>query len=291
MATIGLQGRGVMVDFQRKYGNAKIAVDHAMFEEILREQGVVVEPGDILALRTGWAQLLVDMQGSPDKRSCTTRAPGSDSRDPKLLEWIARERHRRDRRRQPRCRSVSAQSGRPGDAVPAAARALPVQARHQPGRDVAPHGARRLAAGQRANPVLSDRATAALARSRRITGHADRHRLRKHDNKPQLLLRRCVRGEVRQRLDVTLPAQRFDVVEQGDIGAERGKRAKEQRELAVALQGLRQLHGTCNVDVPVARVGRNRFEVAVPREHGRGRFRTPACKPGKPSAASPTSAK
>jgi hypothetical protein len=77
MATAGLQGRGVMVDLRRKYGDAKTAVDFVMLEEVMREQGAVVEPGDVLALRTGWAQLLVDMKGSPDRRSCTAPVPGS----------------------------------------------------------------------------------------------------------------------------------------------------------------------------------------------------------------------
>jgi kynurenine formamidase len=89
MATAGLQGRGVMLDLHRVYGNAKVAVDRAALEEIMREQNVVVEPGDILALRTGWAQLLVDMHGSPDKELVHNSGAGLDGRDPKLLEWIA----------------------------------------------------------------------------------------------------------------------------------------------------------------------------------------------------------
>jgi len=89
MATVGLQGRGVMVDLQRKYGNLKIAVDYAMLEEVMREQDVVVEAGDILTLRTGWAQLLVDMKGSPDKEVVHHSSAGLDSNDRRLLEWIA----------------------------------------------------------------------------------------------------------------------------------------------------------------------------------------------------------
>jgi kynurenine formamidase len=89
MATLGLQGRGVMIDLRRRCGDAKVAVDLAMLEEIMREQSVVVEPGDILALRTGWAQLVVDMQGRPDKEVLYSSGAGLDSSDPKLLEWIA----------------------------------------------------------------------------------------------------------------------------------------------------------------------------------------------------------
>jgi kynurenine formamidase len=89
MATAGLQGRGVLVDLHRAYGNTKIAVDYAMLDEVMREQHVTVEPGDILTLRTGWAQLLFDMQGTPDRNVLRTSCAGLDGSDPALLEWIA----------------------------------------------------------------------------------------------------------------------------------------------------------------------------------------------------------
>jgi kynurenine formamidase len=89
MATIGLQGRGVMVDLHRKYGNEKIAVDRAMLEEVMREQHVTIEPGDILTLRTGWSQLVVDMHGAPEKEILSGSCAGLDSNDPNLLDWIA----------------------------------------------------------------------------------------------------------------------------------------------------------------------------------------------------------
>jgi kynurenine formamidase len=89
MATAGLQGRGVMIDLHRRYGDAKTAVDLAMLQDVMREQHVVVEPGDILALRTGWTQLLLEMHGAPDKEVVHDASAGLDSRDPALLDWIA----------------------------------------------------------------------------------------------------------------------------------------------------------------------------------------------------------
>jgi kynurenine formamidase len=89
MATAGLQGRGVLVDLHRKYGDDKIAVTHAMLKEVMDEQGAVVEPGDILTLRTGWAQLVLEMHGSPDKSVAHHSSAGLDGRDPELLAWIA----------------------------------------------------------------------------------------------------------------------------------------------------------------------------------------------------------
>jgi kynurenine formamidase len=89
MATAGLQGRGVLVDLQRVYGTEKTAVDGAMLAAVMRDQDVVIEPGDILALRTGWAQLVMEMQGAPEKEIVHRSCAGLDGRDPELLDWIA----------------------------------------------------------------------------------------------------------------------------------------------------------------------------------------------------------
>ena len=89
MATTGLQGRGVLIDLRRAFGDAKTAVDLAMLREVMRNQNVVVEPGDILALRTGWTQLVLDMHGEPEKSILQNASAGLDSRDPALLDWIA----------------------------------------------------------------------------------------------------------------------------------------------------------------------------------------------------------
>ncbi len=90
MATAGLQGRGVLVDLQRAFGDAKTAVDFPMLARVMREQRVVVEPGDILALRTGWSQLLLDMRGAPDRSVLQNACAGLDGRDPRVLDWIAK---------------------------------------------------------------------------------------------------------------------------------------------------------------------------------------------------------
>jgi kynurenine formamidase len=88
MATNGLQGRGVLVDLLRAFGEARTAVDYAMLSQALRDQRVIVEPGDVLALRTGWSQLVLDMRGAPDRAALQGAGAGLDGRDPLLLNWI-----------------------------------------------------------------------------------------------------------------------------------------------------------------------------------------------------------
>ncbi|HEY0394442.1 MAG TPA: cyclase family protein [Candidatus Elarobacter sp.] len=89
MAAFGLQARAVMVDLHRVFGDQKTAVGYAQLAEIMREQNAVVEPGDVLALRTGWTKLLLGMDRSPDPAIVHHASAGLDGRDPELLRWIA----------------------------------------------------------------------------------------------------------------------------------------------------------------------------------------------------------
>jgi kynurenine formamidase len=89
MAQACIQGRGVMVDLHRRYGNARTDVDFAMLSDVLNEQNVAVEPGDILALHTGFGQLLLDMHGQPDPEIAKSACAALDGSDPALQRWIA----------------------------------------------------------------------------------------------------------------------------------------------------------------------------------------------------------
>ncbi|WP_420393192.1 cyclase family protein [Acuticoccus sp.] len=89
IAATCVQGRGVLVDLHAHHGDARVAVDRAELGRILEADGVVVEPGDILVLHTGWSQLVLDMGKRPDASILHTSCPVLDSRDPTLLEWVA----------------------------------------------------------------------------------------------------------------------------------------------------------------------------------------------------------
>ena len=88
MAAAFIVARGVIVDLHRRYGNAKTYVNAEMLHEVMREQGASVEPGDVLALHTGFGQLIVDMNGKPDKDTLHNTCAGLDGSDPALLDWI-----------------------------------------------------------------------------------------------------------------------------------------------------------------------------------------------------------
>ncbi len=89
MAYHGVQGRGVLVDLAAHLGDDWRAVDRALLEEIMAEDDVVVEPGDMLLLHTGFATRILEYERDPDPAKIFTLCSYLDARDDSLLEWIA----------------------------------------------------------------------------------------------------------------------------------------------------------------------------------------------------------
>lgn len=89
MAAHGVQGRGVLVDLEHHLGREWRGVDLATLQEVMDADGVVVEPGDVLLLHTGFATQLVEWGGNPDPRKVFTTGSYLDAKDPLLLDWIA----------------------------------------------------------------------------------------------------------------------------------------------------------------------------------------------------------
>jgi kynurenine formamidase len=89
MAFHGVQGRGVLVDLAHHLGDDWKGVDRAMLEEIMTADDVVVEPGDMLLLHTGFATRVLEWERNPDPRKIHTMCSYLDARDASLLEWIA----------------------------------------------------------------------------------------------------------------------------------------------------------------------------------------------------------
>lgn len=88
MAEIGMQGRGVLVDLEGEFGRDHVSVGYDDLMRIMAKTGAVVEEGDMLCLHTGFAQMLVEMDGQPDKEKLHSSCAALNGRDPKLLNWI-----------------------------------------------------------------------------------------------------------------------------------------------------------------------------------------------------------
>jgi len=89
MAAHGVQGRGVLVDLAHHLGHEWKAVDLATLQEVMVADDVVVEPGDMLLLHTGFATEVLAMDRQPDPRKIHMMCTSLDARDEALLEWIA----------------------------------------------------------------------------------------------------------------------------------------------------------------------------------------------------------
>ncbi|MGH9273664.1 MAG: cyclase family protein, partial [Acidimicrobiales bacterium] len=81
--------RGVLVDLAHHLGHDWRGVDRTMLEEVLAADGVVVEPGDMLLLHTGFATKVLEWDRDPDPAQLFTTCSYLDARDESLLEWIA----------------------------------------------------------------------------------------------------------------------------------------------------------------------------------------------------------
>ncbi len=89
MAYKGVQGRGVLVDLAHHLGHDWRGVDRTTLEAIMAADNVVVEPGDMLLLHTGFATEILAMNREPDPVKIHTMCTYLDARDPAMLEWIA----------------------------------------------------------------------------------------------------------------------------------------------------------------------------------------------------------
>lgn len=88
MAASAVQGRGVLIDLEREFGRAKTAVGYDQLMSVMEKQNVSVEAGDMVCLHTGFAQMIVEMAGDPDKKILHSSCAALDGRDQKLLQWI-----------------------------------------------------------------------------------------------------------------------------------------------------------------------------------------------------------
>jgi hypothetical protein len=141
-----VQGRAVMIDLHAHFGRERVRVGYDLLMDIMRKDGVVVEPGDMVCLHTGFAQMLLEMNKQPDSAPGRKRLRGAGGRDERLLQWIT------DSGLVALIADNYAVEGLPASprqgscGRPAFARALLVQAGRALGRDLAPDPAGRLVA-------------------------------------------------------------------------------------------------------------------------------------------------
>ena len=88
MAEHGVQGRAVMIDLFAHVGEQHEQVGYDSLMRVMEADRVVVEPGDMVCLHTGFAQALLGMDRQPDAERLARFGAVLDGRDSKLLQWI-----------------------------------------------------------------------------------------------------------------------------------------------------------------------------------------------------------
>jgi kynurenine formamidase len=88
MAATCVQGRAVMIDLKREFGTAALVIGYRELKAAMDAQSVVVEPGDMVCLRTGFDEALLEMGGKPDMVRLQGRFAALDGRDEALRRWI-----------------------------------------------------------------------------------------------------------------------------------------------------------------------------------------------------------
>lgn len=87
-AVKAIQGRGVLVDLHAHVRHARELIGYDRLMQIMQADQVVVEPGDMLLLYTGFADLILSMNRQPDMSVLNNSCAALDGRDTRLLQWI-----------------------------------------------------------------------------------------------------------------------------------------------------------------------------------------------------------
>tara|TARA_R110000772_G_scaffold73034_10_gene159040 strand:+ start:1766 stop:2770 length:1005 start_codon:yes stop_codon:yes gene_type:complete len=88
MAAHGVQGRAVLFDLRRHFGDERQALGYDALMQVINADNIEVRIGDMLCIHTGFADLIAGMAGNPDPEFLANACAVLDGRDQKLLNWI-----------------------------------------------------------------------------------------------------------------------------------------------------------------------------------------------------------
>lgn len=89
MAVKCIQSRGVMVDLEAHFGREKRPVNYDDLMRIFAADGIKVLPGDLVCFRTGFDEVILGMNKTPDEHTLHQSCTGLDGSDDRLLAWIS----------------------------------------------------------------------------------------------------------------------------------------------------------------------------------------------------------
>lgn len=89
IAEAGVQTRAWMVDLSHHLGTERRAVTFQQLRSIMAADAIAAQPGDIIALHTGFAEKIVEMGGNPNPETLKTFGAVIDGADTELHFWLA----------------------------------------------------------------------------------------------------------------------------------------------------------------------------------------------------------
>ena len=88
MARHCVQGRGVLLNMKKHFGNESRPVSYDGVMRMLEADGIEIETGDIVCCYTGYADKLIEFGAAVPANLPRTHCPAFDGFDRKLLQWI-----------------------------------------------------------------------------------------------------------------------------------------------------------------------------------------------------------
>lgn len=88
MAETGVQGRGILINLFDTIGRERVAVGYERLMRLIEAQRVEVEPGDMLCLYTGLADMILEQGEALTSDLLHNSCAALDGRDERLLRWI-----------------------------------------------------------------------------------------------------------------------------------------------------------------------------------------------------------
>jgi len=88
MARHCVQGRGVLLNMKKHFGNESRPVSYDGVMRMLEADGIEIEIGDIVCCYTGYADKLIEFGAAVPANLPRTHCPAFDGFDRKLLQWI-----------------------------------------------------------------------------------------------------------------------------------------------------------------------------------------------------------
>lgn len=88
-ATKGMQGRGVLVDLVRHFGAGRTLIGYDEWMQVIKEDRLDVRRGDMVVIRTGFAEAVLAMDGNPTPNGLENAGAVLDGADERLQDWIS----------------------------------------------------------------------------------------------------------------------------------------------------------------------------------------------------------